>query len=52
MITVPPRLLAGRTVRTLILLANSDGLVRGAQMTAGDVTASLFGKLFLGTFIR
>jgi len=51
-ITVPPRLLAGRTVRTLILLANSDGLVRGVPLTAGDVTASLFGKLFLGTFIR
>jgi CubicO group peptidase (beta-lactamase class C family) len=52
MITVPPRVFAGRTVRTLILLANSDGLVKGFPLTGGDVTASLFGKLFVGTFLR
>jgi CubicO group peptidase (beta-lactamase class C family) len=46
MIMVPRRAL------TLILLANSPGLVRPFSLTAGDVTASPFGKLFLGIFVR
>ena len=37
---------------TLVLLANSDGLVRPFAMSAGDVTASPFGKVFLGIFAR
>jgi CubicO group peptidase (beta-lactamase class C family) len=37
---------------TLVLLANSTGLVKGSvpPLTAGDVTASPFGKVFLGIF--
>jgi CubicO group peptidase (beta-lactamase class C family) len=46
MITVLPRGL------TLILTANSDGLAKGFGLPAGDVTASPFGKVFLGTFVR
>jgi CubicO group peptidase (beta-lactamase class C family) len=45
-ITVPGRGL------TLILLANSQGLVRPFPLAAGDVTASPFARLFLGTFVR
>jgi CubicO group peptidase (beta-lactamase class C family) len=46
MIMVPGRGL------TLILLANSQGLVRPFSLAAGDVTASPFAKLFLGIFVR
>jgi CubicO group peptidase (beta-lactamase class C family) len=46
MITVP-----GRGI-TLILLANSSGLVRPFSLTAGDVTVSPFARLFLGIFVR
>jgi CubicO group peptidase (beta-lactamase class C family) len=35
---------------TLILLANSDGLSTGANLEAGDVTASPFVKIFLRLF--
>lgn len=45
-VTVPYRYL------TLILLANSDGLVRPLPLAAGDVTASPFAKVFLGLFVR
>jgi CubicO group peptidase (beta-lactamase class C family) len=45
-VTVPHRQL------TLILLANSDGLVRSIPLAAGDVTASPFAKVFLGIFVR
>jgi CubicO group peptidase (beta-lactamase class C family) len=37
---------------TLILLANSDGLVKPFTLTAGDVTVSPFGRLFLGFVVR
>jgi CubicO group peptidase (beta-lactamase class C family) len=37
---------------TLILLANSQGLVRPFPLAAGDLTASPFGRLFLGLFVR
>ncbi len=37
---------------TLILLANSDRLVRPLQLEAGDVTVSPFAKLFLSFFAR
>jgi CubicO group peptidase (beta-lactamase class C family) len=37
---------------TLILIANSDGLARPFGLSAGDLTASPFGKVFLGTFVR
>lgn len=46
MVTVPGRGL------TLILLANSDGLVKPFALAAGDLTASPFGRLFLGLFVR
>lgn len=46
LITLPRRGL------TLILLANSDGLVKRFPLAAGDLTVSPFGKLFLGVFIR
>jgi CubicO group peptidase (beta-lactamase class C family) len=45
-ITIMPRGL------TLILLANSDGLVRPFALAAGDVTVSPFGRVFLGLFAR
>mgnify|MGYP001157795804 CR=1 FL=1 len=45
-VTVPYRYL------TLILMANSDGLVRPLPLAAGDVTASPFAKVFLGLFVR
>jgi hypothetical protein len=45
-VTVPARGL------TLILLANSSGLVRPSALTAGDLTASPFGRLSLGFFAR
>jgi CubicO group peptidase (beta-lactamase class C family) len=35
---------------TLILLANSDGLAPGDTLAAGDVTASLYARLFLRLF--
>jgi CubicO group peptidase (beta-lactamase class C family) len=37
---------------TLILLANGDGLVKLFSPTAGDVTISPFGRVFLGLFVR
>jgi CubicO group peptidase (beta-lactamase class C family) len=37
---------------TLILLANSSGLVRPFDLASGDVTISPFAKLFLSVFIR
>ena len=36
---------------TLIMLANSDGLSRGANLEQGDVTASPFVKIFLRLFV-
>ena len=45
-VTVPGRGL------TLILLANSDRLVKPFALTAGDLTSSPFGRLFLGLFVR
>jgi CubicO group peptidase (beta-lactamase class C family) len=44
--TVPARKL------TLILMANSDRLVKPLPLAAGDLTASPFGKLFLSFFVR
>ena len=46
MVTVPARGI------TLILLANSDGLVKPFALTTGDLTVSPFGRLFLGLFVR
>jgi CubicO group peptidase (beta-lactamase class C family) len=46
MIRVPAR------GRTLILLANSGGMVRLFAPAAGDVTATPFGRLFLGFVVR
>ena len=37
---------------TMILLANSDGLVRPFALSAGDLTVSPFGRVFLGIFAR
>ena len=37
---------------TLILLANSDGLVKPFALAAGDLTASPFGRVFLELFVR
>jgi CubicO group peptidase (beta-lactamase class C family) len=37
---------------TLTLLANSTGLTKGFNLTAGDVSVSPFAKAFLGTFLR
>ena len=45
-ITVPQRGL------TLILLANSQGLARPFDLSAGDVTVSPFARLFLSIFAR
>jgi len=45
-VTVPGRGL------TLILLANSDGLSSPFSLSSGDLTASPFGRLFLGLFVR
>ncbi len=45
-VTVPGRGL------TLILLANSDRLVRPFVLTGGDLLTSPFGRLFLGLFVR
>jgi D-alanyl-D-alanine carboxypeptidase len=45
-VTVP-----GRAI-TLILLANSDGLVKPFALTTGNVTASPFARLFLGLVVR
>jgi CubicO group peptidase (beta-lactamase class C family) len=44
-ITVPGRGL------TLILLANSDGLVKPFPLRDGDILASLFARVFLGLFL-
>jgi len=45
-LTVPQRGL------TLILLANSSGLARPFDLSAGDVTVSPFARLFLSIFVR
>jgi CubicO group peptidase (beta-lactamase class C family) len=45
-VTVPTRGL------TLILLANSQGLARPYDLSAGDVTVSPFARLFLSIFVR
>ena len=45
-VTVPGRGL------TLILIANSDGLSWPFSLARGDLTASPFGRLFLGLFVR
>jgi CubicO group peptidase (beta-lactamase class C family) len=37
---------------TLILLANSSGLVKMSALAGGDLTVSPFGRLFLGLFAR
>jgi len=37
--------------QTLILLANSDGLSAPFSLDAGDVTSSLFARIFLRTFV-
>lgn len=64
MVTIPPRVTAGvapgtapgisagAAARTLILLANSDRLVRPFPLASGDLTASIFGRLFLELFVR
>ena len=36
---------------TLVLLANSDGLVKPFALSAGDVTTSPFARVFLGLLI-
>ena len=46
MVTVPVRGV------TLILLANSDGLVKAYSPAAGDITVSPFVRLFLGLALR
>jgi CubicO group peptidase (beta-lactamase class C family) len=46
MITVPGRAL------TLIVMANSDRLVRQFSPKEGDITLSPFARLFLNTFVR
>ena len=45
-VTIPGRDLS------MVLLANSDGLSRPFPLAAGDLTASPFGRLFLGAFVR
>jgi CubicO group peptidase (beta-lactamase class C family) len=45
-VTVPAR------GTTLILLANSDGLVKPFALMTSDLTASPFGRVFLGLFVR
>ena len=37
---------------TLVLMANSDGLVKPFALSAGDVTVSPFARVFLGLFAR
>jgi hypothetical protein len=37
---------------TLILLANSQGLARPFDLSAGDITVSPFARLFLSVFVR
>jgi CubicO group peptidase (beta-lactamase class C family) len=46
LITVPTRGFS------LILVANSDALVKPFALTRGDVTVSPFGRLFLATFVK
>ena len=46
MITAPRRGL------TLVLLANSAGLVRSLNLAAGDITVSPFARVFLSLFLR
>lgn len=41
-----------RQALTLILLANSNGLAKSFNLSAGDLNTSPFGRLFLGAFIR
>jgi len=37
---------------TLVLLANSNGLVKPFGLSAGDLTVSPFARVFLGLFVR
>ena len=37
---------------TLIMLANSNGLVKPFSLATGDLTASPFARVFLGLFVR
>ena len=46
MITLPARGV------TLILMANSDRLVKPLPLAAGDITLSPFARLFLNLFAR
>jgi CubicO group peptidase (beta-lactamase class C family) len=46
MVTLPAR------GTSMILLANSDGLVKSFGLPAGDVTLSPFARIFLGLFVR
>jgi CubicO group peptidase (beta-lactamase class C family) len=46
MVTLPARGIS------MILLANSDGLVKPFALADGDVTLSPFARLFLGLFVR
>jgi CubicO group peptidase (beta-lactamase class C family) len=46
LVTVPAR------GTSMILLANSDGLVKSFGLAAGDVTLSPFARVFLGLFVR
>jgi CubicO group peptidase (beta-lactamase class C family) len=41
-----------RRSMTVIMLANSDGLVRGFPLGLGEISVSPFAKLFLGIFVR
>jgi CubicO group peptidase (beta-lactamase class C family) len=45
-------MMAPRRGLTLVLLANSPGLVRPFALDKGDVVASPFGRLFLGMLVR
>jgi D-alanyl-D-alanine carboxypeptidase len=43
---------APRRGLTLVLLANSAGLVRSLNLSAGDITVSPFARVFLSLFLR
>jgi hypothetical protein len=43
--------LPGRGI-TLVLLSNSDGLVKPVTLAGGDVTASPFARVFLELLIK
>ena len=42
----------GDYLDTLILLANSPGLTRSLNLSAGDIGVSPFARVFLGIFLR